>query len=92
MTFIFYFSENAVDVSLVDADRYPLVTNATFLTSVHSEILKGPGQWASSRLYAAVEFAWGVLLRECAGRAVFTGTPVLNFYVHLFARNGLPLT
>ena len=62
-----------MDVSLIDEDRYPLVTDPTFVPKVHEEILKGPAQWASARLYAAVEFAWGVLLRECAGRAVFTG-------------------
>ena len=66
-------SENTVDVSLADEDRYPLVTDVTFVPTMHAEILKGPGQWATPKLYAAVEFAWGILLRECAGRAVFTG-------------------
>ena len=70
---ILQFSENAVDVSLVDEDRYPLVTDATFVPTMHAEILKGPGQWATPRLYATVEFAWGIVLRECAGRAVFIG-------------------
>ena len=72
--------ENAVDVSLVDEDRYPLVNDATFVPTMHAEILKGPGQWVSSRLYAAVEFAWGILLRECASRAVFTGELSLSHH------------
>ena len=66
-----------MDVSLVDEDRYPLVTDATFVPGMHAEVLKGPGEWASSWLYAAVEFAWGILLRECAGRAVFTGKAIM---------------
>ena len=68
-----HFLENTVDVSLIDEDLYPLKTDATFVPTMHAEVLKGPGQWVTPRLYAAVEFAWGILLRECAGRADFTG-------------------
>ena len=71
--YILFVSENTVDVSLVDEDRYPLVTDVTFVPTMHAEILKDPSQWATPTLHAAVEFAWGVLLRDCAGRAVFTG-------------------
>ena len=65
-------AENAVDASLVD-DPYPLVADPTFIPRMHAVILNDPAQWATPRLYAAVEFAWGVLLRECAGRTDFTG-------------------
>ena len=60
-------------MSLVDEDRYPLVTDATFVPTMHAEIVQGPGGWVTPKLFAAVKFAWGILLRECAGRAVFTG-------------------
>ena len=85
-----------MDVSLVDEERYPLVTDMTFVPTMHAEILhaeilQDPDQWATPKLYAAVEFAWGILLRECAGRTVFTGEVHVTLHLH-FKVQGMNMT
>lgn len=61
-----------MDDSLVN-EHYPLTGDHTFLPTLHQELLKGPDQWTTPEMFAAVQFTWAVLLRECAGRTVFTG-------------------
>lgn len=56
----------------VSDDRYPILSDPNFVPSLHTEILKNNG-WATSELCRAVQFAWGVLLREYASRPAFTG-------------------
>ena len=53
-------------------DRYPVLTDGNFVPALHTEMLKNDG-WATPELCKAVQFAWGVLLREYASRPAFTG-------------------
>ena len=64
------------DVSLLD-EHFPLITDASFLTSLHQAILKD--DWSNSALEAAVKFTWAVLLRECTAFDVFSG----KYYIHV---------
>ena len=49
-----------------------MVVDATFVPTLHSEVLK-ESDWSCPSLHAAVKFAWAVLLRECASRVTFSG-------------------
>ncbi|XP_064397234.1 nuclear pore complex protein Nup205-like isoform X2 [Halichondria panicea] len=66
--------ESAVDESMLD-DHYPALS-ATFVPSIHAELLKG--DWSTPELHSAVMFAWAVLLRECSSRASFAGVTELE--------------
>ena len=68
--------EDNLDDSMVD-EHYPLVADATFVPTLHSEVLK-ESDWACPSLHAAIKFAWAVLLRECASRVTFSGVCVLG--------------
>ena len=48
-------------------DRYPVAADAEFLAALHNKLAKENG-WATPQLFKAVQFAWGVLLREYASR------------------------
>ena len=70
-----------MDDSLFD-DHYPITSDATFVPSLHAEITTGSSKWNTPELYSAVQFAWGVLLRECASRAAFAGMNVCRVRMH----------
>ncbi len=67
-----------MDDSLID-EHYPLIADVTFVPVIHAEVIKD-SKWLTSELCEAVRFAWGVLLRECASRAAFTGMPLPLLY------------
>lgn len=60
----------SLDNSLVD-DRYPILSDSGLLSAVHQELKKN--DWSYPALGAAVNFAWGVLLRECSPLDAFRG-------------------
>ena len=53
-------------------EMYPILSDAEYLPSLHMAILKSDG-WTTPELCKAVQFAWGVLLREYGCRPAFTG-------------------
>lgn len=54
-------------------DRYPVVSDAEFLPALQAQLVL-ENAWATPELFKAVQFAWGVLLREYASRPDFVGT------------------
>ena len=61
---------SSLDSSLVD-EHYPILSDSNLLSAVHQELAKD--DWAYPALGAAVNFAWGVLLRECSPLDAFRG-------------------
>jgi hypothetical protein len=66
----------------VSDDRYPILSDPSFLTALHTEVLKSDG-WVTPELCKAVQFAWGVLLREYASRPAFTGEAIFLLVISL---------
>ena len=57
---------------LASDDRYPVASDPNFLNTLHDKLAKDEA-WATPELFKAVQFAWGVLLREYASRPDLLG-------------------
>ena len=60
----------SLDSSFVDS-HYPIISDCGLLSAIHQELKKN--DWSYPALGAAVNFAWGVLLRECSPLDAFRG-------------------
>ena len=59
-----------LDDSFVD-EQYPVISDSAFVSTVHQELCKD--DWAYPAMGVAVNFAWGILLRECSPLDAFRG-------------------